>query len=91
MLASSAAVRALQRKVGGSALRGTAIRGMANLEAYDEFGKSVFAGKVADEYLQKHGASGDILKDPTWVKTHADTVANAVFDWYVHAAGEVVE
>jgi glutamine synthetase len=80
MLASSAAVKALSRR----ALSRTAIggvRGMANLEAYDEFGKSVFAGKVANEYLQKHGASGEILKDATWVKTHADVVANAVFDW----------
>jgi glutamine synthetase len=62
---------------------------MANLEAYDEFGKSVFAGKVADEYLQKHGASGDILKDPTWVKTHADVVANAVFDWAIDNGANV--
>ena len=56
-------------------------RGMASLEAYDDYGKSVFSGKVADEYLQKHGASGDILKDPNWVNSHADVVANAVFDW----------
>jgi glutamine synthetase len=54
---------------------------MASLEAYDEFGKNLFTGKVADEYLKKHGASGAILKDPSWVKTHADVVANAVFDW----------
>jgi glutamine synthetase len=54
---------------------------MASLEAYEEYGKGVFTGKVADEYLQKHGASGEILKDPSWVKTHADVVANAVFDW----------
>ena len=82
MLASAAAVRALQRQaLTRTALGG--IRTMASLEAYDDYGKNVFAGKVADEYLQKQGASGDILKNPTWVKTHADVVANAVFDWYV--------
>jgi len=58
-----------------------AIRTLASLEQFEDYGKSVFTGKVADTYLSKHGASGDILKDPTWVKTHADTVANAVFDW----------
>ena len=51
-----------------------------------DFGKSLFTGKVADEYLKKHGSSGDILKDPAWVKNNADTVANAVFDWYVAIA-----
>lgn len=55
----------------------------SSLEQFEEYGKSVFTGKVADEYLKKHGGSGDILKDPTWVKNHADTVALAVFDWYV--------
>lgn len=58
-----------------------AIRAMSSLEQFDDYGKSVFTGKVADTYLAKHGASGDILKDPTWVKNHADTVAQAVFDW----------
>lgn len=82
MIASAAAARALQRRALSRTVLG-GIRTMANLEAYDEYGKNVFAGKVADEYLQKHGVSGDILKDPTWVKTHADVVANAVFDWYV--------
>jgi len=82
MLASAAAVRALQRKALSSTAVG-GVRGLASLEAYEYFGKNVFTGKVADDYLKKHGASGDILKDPTWVKTHADVVANAVFDWYV--------
>ena len=58
-----------------------ASRSMASLAQFDEYGASVFAGKVADEYLSKHGAKGDILKDPTWVQNHADVVANAVFDW----------
>jgi hypothetical protein len=48
---------------------------------FEEYGKAVFTGKVADEYLAKHGAKGEILKDPTWVKNHADTVAKAVFEW----------
>jgi glutamine synthetase len=64
----------MSRNLGG-------VRTMASLEAYSDFGKSLFTGKVADEYLKKHGSSGEILKDPAWVKNHADTVANAVFDW----------
>jgi glutamine synthetase len=59
----------------------TAARGFASLEQFQDYGKGVFAGKVADDYLSKHGGSGDILKDPTWVATHADIVADAVFDW----------
>jgi len=83
MLASAAAVRKLaQRELARSATLG-GVRTMASLDAYSDFGKSVFTGNVADEYLKKHGASGDILKDPSWVKDHPDTVANAVFDWYV--------
>jgi glutamine synthetase len=78
MFVTSAAVKHLARRemsrLGGA-------RSMASLEQFDEYGKYLFTGKVADEYLKKHGASGDILKDPTWVQNHADTVANAVFDW----------
>jgi len=55
----------------------------ASLEPYADYGKSLFTGRVADEYLKKHGSSGDILKDPTWTNTHADTVAKAVLDWAV--------
>jgi hypothetical protein len=58
-------------------------RTFSALAQFEDYGKNVFAGKVADEYLSKHGASGDVLKDPTWVNTHSDVVANAVFDWYV--------
>ena len=54
----------------------------AALEQFEDYGKAVFTGKVAHEYLAKHGAKGSILDDPTWVKKHADTVAMAVFDWY---------
>lgn len=56
---------------------------MASTEAYDDYGKHVFTGSVADAYLQKHGASGDLLKDPSWTKTHSDVVAAAVLDWAV--------
>ena len=58
-----------------------ATRSMSSLDQYEDYGKNVFAGKVAESYLSKHGASADILKDPTWVSTHSDTVAQAVFDW----------
>jgi glutamine synthetase len=57
------------------------VRGFASLDAYEEYGKHVFTGKVADTYLKKHGASGELLKDPSWTKTHADVVAAAVLDW----------
>lgn len=56
-------------------------RTFAALPQFEDYGKHVFTGKIADEYLKKHGVSGAILKDPTWVSTHADVVANAVFDW----------
>lgn len=52
-------------------------------EQFEDYGKTVFTGKVADEYLSKHGGSGALLKDPTWVNHSSDTVAAAVFDWYV--------
>lgn len=48
---------------------------------FSDYGKHVFTGKIADGYLQKHGASSDILKDPTWVKDQADVVAAAVLEW----------
>jgi len=57
------------------------VRSMASLSQFNDFGKNVFTGKVADEYLSKHGASKEVLDDPTWVQTHSDAVANAVFDW----------
>lgn len=85
MFATSAAVKALARRE----ITRSSTRAMANLAAYEDFGKNVFSGKVADEYLQKHGASGDVLKDPAWVKTHADVVANAVFDWAIDRGANV--
>jgi len=86
MFATSAAVKALSRQ---EATLRASVRAMSSLEAYDDFGKMVFAGKVADEYLKKHGASGEILKDPAWVKDHPDTVANAVFDWALDRGANV--
>mmetsp|Transcript_4807 Transcript_4807/g.14021 ORF Transcript_4807/g.14021 Transcript_4807/m.14021 type:complete len:711 (-) Transcript_4807:93-2225(-) len=85
MLASTAAVKALAR----SEATRTATRAMASLAAYEDFGKNVFTGKVADEYLKKHGASGEILKDPAWTVNSADTVANAVFDWAIDRGANV--
>ena len=56
---------------------------------YKDYGKNVFTGDVADSFLKKHGASGDLLKDPSWPKTSADTVAAAVSDWAIaNGAGE---
>lgn len=79
MIGYFAATRVLARKTFTPSRFG--VRTFASLDAYEDFGKNVFTGKVADQYLQKHGLSGDILDDPTWVKKHADAVANAVFDW----------
>lgn len=78
MLRSSLALRTLAR----SATRSQS-RGLASLDAYEQYGKHVFTGTVADTYLKKHGASGDVLKDPSWTKDHADVVAKAVLDWAV--------
>lgn len=79
MFATSAAVKAVARRE--AARTASAGARAMSIAAYDDFGKNVFTGKVADEYLQKHGASGDVLKDPAWVNNHSDAVANAVFDW----------
>ena len=82
MFATSSAVKALaRREINRNA--SVSMRAMANLAAYDDFGKNVFTGSVADEYLKKHGASVDMLKDPAWVQNSPDVVADAVFDWYV--------
>ena len=83
MLATSAAARSLLRstKLGAAPTTAAAVRTFASIEPYSDYGKSVFTGRVADEYLKKHGSSGDILKDPAWTQSHADTVAKAVLDW----------
>jgi glutamine synthetase len=80
MIATSAAARLLARRTFPAA---TSTFRCISLEAYEEYGKNVFTGSIANEYLEKHGASGAILKNPAWVKTHSDVVAKAVFDWYV--------
>lgn len=85
MLATSAALRAFSRR----ATTPGSTRAFASIEPYEDYGKALFTGTVADEYLQKHGASGEILKDPTWVQTHADVVANAVLDWAVDNGANV--
>ena len=89
MLASSAAARTLLMRStlartmrssipAASTLGGTRA---ASLEAYGDYGKHLFKGTVADEYLKKHGSSAAILDDPSWTANHADTVAAAVLDW----------
>jgi len=84
MLVTNAASRSLLAR---SIIRSTstigATRSMASIEPYADYGKAVFTGRVADEYLKKHGSSVDILDNPSWTKTHSDTVAKAVLDWAV--------
>lgn len=58
-----------------------ASRSLASLDNYSDYGKALFKGTVADEYLKKHGASAALLDDPSWTANHADTVAKAVLDW----------
>ncbi len=80
MIATSTAFKALARRE--ATFKAAAnIRAMSSLAAYEDFGSNVFTGKVASEYLVKHGASADTLKDPSWVQNNSDAVANAVFDW----------
>ena len=84
MLATSAAARSLLRSTSSRLTAPSAsvvVRTFASIEPYSDYGKSVFTGRVADEYLKKHGSSGDILKDPSWTQSHSDTVAAAVLDW----------
>ncbi len=81
MLATTAAARSLLRSTSRLSSATTVVRTFASIEPYSDYGKSVFTGRVADEYLKKHGSSGDILKDPSWTQSHSDTVAAAVLDW----------
>ena len=95
MLATSAAARSLLSRTANRATRtnfgatsllsssstSSTQQRAASTEPYADYGKSVFSGRVADEYLKKHGSSVDILNDPSWVTTHSDTVASAVLDW----------
>jgi len=79
MIRSNLAIRALLRTTKTT----TQTRGLASIDAYEEYGKHCFTGTVADHYLKKHGSSGAVLKDPSWTKNHADVVAKAVLDWAV--------
>ena len=88
MIATSAAARLLARRTFPTA---TVRFSSVSLEAYEDYGKNVFTGTVANEYLEKHGASGAILKNPAWVKTHSDVVAKAVFDWYVCSSNGFID
>lgn len=85
MIATSAAARTLLLRTATSRTAAPvafgAARNFASAEPYSDYGKSVFTGRVADEYLKKHGASIATLKDPAWTSTSADTVAKAVLDW----------
>lgn len=56
-------------------------RSFASLDKYSDYGKGVFKGKVADEYLKKQGLDVSVLDDPSWTVNHADAVAKAVIDW----------
>mmetsp|Transcript_6577 Transcript_6577/g.11462 ORF Transcript_6577/g.11462 Transcript_6577/m.11462 type:complete len:713 (-) Transcript_6577:150-2288(-) len=87
MLAAASASRALARRAFAPAF--PVARAFSSLDVYDDYGKNVFSGKIADEYLKRHGASGELLKDPSWVKTHSDVVANAVFDWAIERGANV--
>ena len=77
MLFSSHAVSTLARRAANVSGK----RSFASLGAYEHYGQNVFTGSVADEYLQKHGADGSVLSDPSWTKNNADIVAAAVLDW----------
>lgn len=48
---------------------------------FEGYGKHCFAGRVADKYLRKQGASVATLKNPKWVTECPDTIAAAVLDW----------
>jgi len=56
---------------------------LASISAYEEYGKHLFTGNVADGYLKKHGSGAYILDDPSWTITHSDIVAASVLDWAV--------
>ena len=51
------------------------------MQSFADYGKTLFKGDVADEYLKKHGLDASALDDPAWTVNHADAVANAVSDW----------
>jgi glutamine synthetase len=47
------------------------------------YGENMFFGAVAEKYMKNHGASAEMLNDPSWVRDikKADIVAKALVDW----------
>jgi len=81
MFISPFASKSLISRTGVSRLSRLSGRSFASLEPYDDYGKALFKGTVADGYLKNHGLDASILDDPSWTSTHADGVAKAVLDW----------
>lgn len=81
MFISSFAAKSLISRTGASSVSRVSARAFSNLEPYADYGKTLFKGDVADEYLKKHGLDASALDDPAWTVNHADAVANAVSDW----------
>ena len=79
------ATRHLIRREGSTAARLNTARALSSGvdDLFSDYGKHVFTGAVADEYLAKQGASAELLNDPSWVTHSSDKVADAVFEWYV--------
>ncbi|CAJ1962677.1 unnamed protein product [Cylindrotheca closterium] len=52
---------------------------------YKQYGKHVFTGKLAQQYLVASGGSASLMEDPSWVKDRkkADIVAAAVLHWAI--------
>ena len=70
-------------------LLGQSVLGMASgkpsskkaLSPFEIFGKHVFQGATADQYLKPYGMTSADLKDPSWTRTKSDEVAAAVLEW----------
>lgn len=73
--------KAASKKAEAPAAKPYGVTSTSNMDMFSDFGKDLFTGAVADKYLKKQGLSANVLKSPSWVKDHADAVANAVFDW----------
>lgn len=57
------------------------VKSPADIEEFKLYGRHVFIGRVANEYLKKYGEAHTLLKNSSWTETHADVVASAVLDW----------
>ena len=55
------------------AMRGAAAPALARARTFmssmDDYGKNMFKGAVADEYLSKQGLPAGLLEDPSWTTT----------------------